>query len=238
MMGPYINGTAIVVGGVIGAALGERIPKRIRIALPLTFGACSMSMGVVLMVQAKHLPAIVLSIILGALIGELISLERGISKASDFARAITERVMPRTPGNAESEEHFLQTFVAILVLFCASGMGIFGSMKEGISGDSSILVAKAILDLFTAAIFATSLGYVVALIAVPQMLIQLALAYGAVGIMPLTTPVLIADFSAVGGILLFATGMRISEIKAFRVANMLPAIALAMPISYLWARFF
>jgi hypothetical protein len=238
MIGPYINGMAVAVGGVVGAGLGGHIPERIRVALPLTFGACSMSMGVVLMVQAKHLPAIVLSVILGALIGELICLERGIGKASDFARSLTERVMPRTAGNAESEEHFLQTFVAIVVLFCASGMGIFGAMKEGISGDSSVLIAKAILDLFTAAIFATSLGYVVALIAVPQVVIQLTLAYGAVGLMPITTPALMADFSAVGGILLFVTGMRICEIKAFCVANMLPAIVLAMPISFLWARFF
>jgi hypothetical protein len=238
MLGPYINGAAIAVGGVVGAALGDRIPERVRLALPLTFGACAICMGIVLMLQAKHLPAIVLSIIVGALIGELIYLEQGISRASDYARALTERVMPRTVGNAESEEHFLQGFVALVVLFSASGMGIFGAMKEGISGDSSILVAKAILDLFTAMIFATTLGYVVALIAIPQMVVQLALAYGAGVIMPHTTPVLMADFSAVGGILLLATGMRISEIKAFRVANMLPAIALAMPISYLWSRFF
>jgi uncharacterized membrane protein YqgA involved in biofilm formation len=238
MIGPYINGSAVIIGGIGGAALGTRIPERVRTTLPLIFGACSMGMGIVLMLQVKHLPAMVLSVIVGAIIGELIYLERGISKVSDAVRSLAERFMPRTADAGESKTKYLQTFVAIVVLFCASGTGIFGAMKEGMTGDSTILIAKSFLDLFTAGIFATSLGFAVAAIAIPQVLIQLALAHGAVVIMPLTTPMLIADFSAVGGVLMLATGFRICGIKTFPVANMLPALLLAMPISHLWTRFF
>ncbi|PLF48633.1 hypothetical protein B6I94_28010, partial [Klebsiella pneumoniae] len=109
---------------------------------------------------------------------------------------------------------------------------------EGMTGDASILIAKAFLDFFTATIFACTLGIAVAAISVPMLLIQLTLAACAAIIMPLTTPMMLADFSAVGGMLLVATGLRICGIKMFAVVNMLPALVLAMPISAAWTLFF
>ncbi|SPX49900.1 inner membrane protein YqgA [Klebsiella pneumoniae] len=106
--------------------------------------------------------------------------------------------------------------------------GVFGAMREGMTGDASILIAKAFLDFFTATIFACTLGIAVAAISVPMLLIQLTLAACAAIIMPLTTPMMLADFSAVGGMLLVATGLRICGIKMFAVVNMLPALVLAM----------
>jgi len=237
IVGPYINGAAVLCGAIGGAALAKRMPERLRSAMPLTFGAASMAMAVILINRAVHMPVMVLAGILGALIGELIFLERGIGKIGGFARALVEKVVPAQPGGV-SQEEFLEKFVAILVLFCASGTGIFGSMNEGMTGDATVLIAKSFLDFFTAAIFATTLGYAVATIAVPQLLIQLGLAFAAVLIMPLTTPAMIADFSAVGGLLMLATGLRICGIKVFPVANMLPALLLAMPISAAWSHVF
>lgn len=237
IIGPFINGCAIVVGGFGGGTLSGRIPERLRLAMPLTFGAASMAMGIILVNRAVHMPVMVLSAILGALVGELIYLEKGIGWAGSKAKTLVEKIFP-APGGDMSQQEFLEKFVAIIVLFCASGTGIFGSMTEGMTGDASILIAKSFLDLFTAAIFATSLGFPVIVIAVPQLIIQLALAYGAVQIMPLTTPEMIADFSAVGGLLMLATGLRICGIKVFPVANMLPGLLFAMPISVLWTYMF
>ncbi len=104
------------------------------------------------------------------------------------------------------------------------------------TGDPSILYIKTILDLFTSAIFfATALGFAVAAIAIPQVILQLALAFLAVLILPLTTPDMMADFSAVGGLIMLATGLRICGIKPFPVANMIPALVLVMPFSHLWS---
>ena len=111
-------------------------------------------------------------------------------------------------------------------------------LQEGMTGDPSILIAKAFLDFFTATIFATTLGIAVAAICVPMLLIQLALATCATLILPLTTPAMMADFTAVGGLLLLATGLRICGIKMFAVVNMLPALLIAMPLSALWTHFF
>lgn len=116
-------------------------------------------------------------------------------------------------------------------------MGIFGAMQEGMSGDPSVLYIKAILDVFTAAIFAITLGIMVAFIAIPQTLAQLCLFFMAAMIVPLTTPEMRADFSALGGLMMLMTGFRIMGIKSFPVANMLPGLILVMPVSYLWAAY-
>ena len=238
IIGPIVNGSGVLIGGLVGAFFAKRIPERIRTALPLTFGVASMGLGIAYIVQVKQMPAVVLSLILGSLIGELIYLEKGIAWLGGKMRAFVERIVPSRDANAGiSQEDFLKQFVAILVLFCASGTGIFGALTNGMTGDPTILFAKTILDLFTAAIFATALGYAVAMICIPQFAIQMGLALGATFLMPLTTPVMIGDFSAVGGLIMLATGFRICGIKIFPVANFLPALVLAMPISYLWTMY-
>ncbi len=138
-----------------------------------------------------------------------------------------------TAGTADSSA----VLVTALVLFCASGTGIYGSIVAGMTGDHSILLAKSILDFATALIFACSLGIVVSLIAVPQFLIFIALYLLAGMIYPLCTPAMINDFKASGGILLLATGFRMIKVKEFPAADMIPAMALAMPVSYLWTNY-
>ena len=131
----------------------------------------------------------------------------------------------------------MEKFVGIVVLFCASGTGIFGALTEGMTHDPSILFTKSFLDFFTAAIFATALGYMVATVAVPQFLVMITLFLTAGLILPHTNATMLGDFSAAGGMIMLATGLRISGIKAFPIANMLPALLLAMPISSLWATY-
>ncbi|GLU30200.1 DUF554 domain-containing protein [Trinickia caryophylli] len=234
-IGPWFNGSAVIAGGVAGAFLGQRLSERLRVALPQTFGLCSMGLGIMLVVKVKFMPAVVLAMVLGAALGEIIQLEKRIGTAAGVTRGVIERYLP-SKGELSHEE-FTNRFVAILVLFCASGTGIFGAMHEGMTGDPSILYIKTILDLFTSAIFATALGYAVATIAVPQLAIQMALAVLAVKILPMTTPEMMADFSAAGGLIMLATGFRICGVKPFPVANMLPALLLVMPFSHLWATY-
>lgn len=236
--GPWINGSAVVIGGMAGAIISARLPERLRVSMPLIFGAASLCMGILLVTSVSHMPVMVLSVLLGTLLGELCYLERGISYLGEKSRGLVALVVNEDPGNADSRAEFLQKYVVIIVLFCASGTGIFGAMHEGMMGDNSVLIAKAFLDLLTALIFATTLGYAVALVAIPQLIIQLALAWSAVFILPMTTPEMQADFSAVGGVLMVATGLRIAGIKVFPVAGMLPSLVLAMPVSCFWTTYF
>jgi uncharacterized membrane protein YqgA involved in biofilm formation len=235
MIGPYINGVALLCGSVTGALLGPRLDKGLRANMPLVFGCASMGLGVAMIVKVKFLAPVILALVLGYLLGEIVKLETGVQKLAGHAKVIIEKITK--PAEGLSQEEFLEKFVAIMVLFCFSGTGIYGSMSEGMTGDPTLLIVKAILDLFTAAIFAASLGYTVGVLVVPQLAFQALLYYGAALILPLTTPDMMADFSACGGLIMLATGFRICGIKQFPVGNMVPALFVVMPLSGLWARF-
>jgi len=172
--GPFINGAAVLIGGLLGALLGMRLPERLRVTMPSIFGLASLGIGILLIVKCANLPVMVLSTLLGTIIGELCFMERGINAAAGKARALLDK---GKSGKSGAHEAFIQNFVAIVILFCASGTGIFGAMQEGMTGDPTILITKSFLDFFTAMIFATTLGIAVAFIAFPLVAIQLTLAW-------------------------------------------------------------
>ena len=217
MLGPLINSSALAIGALCGAALRRSVPDRVKKALPLTCGVIAIGIGSILSNKVN-------------------ALEHGVERLIQWLRGLFGRYVPKTPS--AQDDAFIVKFVSITVLFCASGMGIFGATQEGMTGEPNILMAKAVLDLFTALIFATELGFAVVLVAIPQLVIQSALYVGAHQLMPLTTPAMLADFSACGGIIMLATGLRICGIKIFPIVNMLPALILVMPVSALWARLF
>jgi len=193
-----------------------------------------MSMGIASIVKLTYLPAVVFAVIIGTAIGELIHLEWGITAAAQKVQAPISKMFSGK-GTGLSQEEFMQRLVSIVVLFCASGTGIFGALQAGMTGDHTILFSKSILDFFTAGIFAASLGFITCTVCVPQFIVLLTLFLSASFIMPMTTKEMLNDFTACGGILMLATGLRISGIKSFPIANMLPAMVLVMPFSYFWS---
>lgn len=232
-IGVIINVLSVVIGGIAGAAAGEKLPDKFKNELNLVFGACSMGIGISSIVLMKNMPAVIFAIVLGSSIGLLIHLGDKINRAA----LLLERPISHLFKNMNRkmpEDEFQALLVTALVLFCASGTGIYGCLDSGMTGDHSILIAKSVLDLFTALVFACSLGYVTSIIAIPQFIIFLILFLCARMIFPLTTPDMIADFKACGGILMIATGFRIAKIKMFPIADMLPAMVLVMPCSSLW----
>lgn len=240
-IGVITNALVVAVGGIVGALAGDKISNAFKENLNMVFGACAMAMGISSIVLMENMPAVVFSVIVGTSIGLAMHLgqridraglmmQKGISRAlSGLQRAGKEQQEPTGSTNNNSA-----VLVTALVLFCASGTGIYGSIVAGMTGDHSILLAKSILDFATALIFACTLGIVVSLIAVPQFLIFMALYLLAGAIYPLCTPAMINDFKACGGILLLATGFRMIRVKEFPVADMIPAMVLALPVSYFW----
>ena len=132
----------------------------------------------------------------------------------------------------------MDEYVTIVAIFCASGFGIYGVLMEGMSGESSILLSKSVMDLFTALIFAGAMGAAVSLAAVPQLIVFLIIFGLSKLVVPLTTPELLSDFMACGGILTVAAGLRVSKIKDSPLINMLPALIFVMPFSSLWGMIF
>lgn len=230
-----INVSAVILGGIAGALLGPKLPKDLRTTLNLIFGACSMTMGISYIVKLQTLPALMLAIIVGTAVGHLVHLESGISGVAAKLQGPVSALVRSEPSGDMSEDEWMSRYIAAVVLFCASGTGIFGALQFGLNGDQSILISKAILDFFTAAIFAADLGFMTPLIGIPQAVIMAVLFVLAGVIMPLTNEVMMGDFRACGGVLMLCTGFRICGIKCFPIANMLPAMVLIMPFSWMFA---
>lgn len=232
-IGVIINTVAIFLGGIAGALLGDKLPEKYKEQLNLIFGLCSMGMGISSIVLMKYMPAVVFALIIGTIVGLVFTLGDKVYGLCSKLQKVMIRIVPKKETNM-SETEFLATLITVIVLFCSSGMGIYGSLSEGMTGDSSLLITKSILDFFTAAIFACNLGYIVSLIAVPQFVIFTTLFLSASFIVPLTTPDMIADFKACGGFLMVAAGFRILKLKMFPVVDMIPAMILVMPFSWFW----
>ncbi|MCD7756809.1 MAG: DUF554 domain-containing protein [Clostridiales bacterium] len=235
-IGVIIDSLAVVIGGVLGALFGKYLKEDFKNQLNMIFGCCSMCMGISTIVLMENMPAVVFSVIIGTAIGLAIHFGQLVNKGGAAMQGVVSKFVHADNSNL-SEAEFTATLVTIIVLFCASGTGIYGSIVAGMTGDNSTLISKAILDLFTAMIFACNLGLVVSLIAVPQFIIFLVLFLCAGLIYPLTTPTMINDFKACGGFLMLATGFRMIKVKMFPTADMIPAMVIVMPISWFWVNY-
>lgn len=234
-IGVIINALSVLIGGLLGTVAGSLFKDDFKERINMIFGCCSMGMGISTIVLMQNMPAVIFSLILGTAIGLAIHLGDHINKAAARMQKVTSKVISNNSNL--SPEEFTATLVTLIVLFCASGTGIYGAIVSGMTGDHTILISKSILDLFTAAIFACSLGAVVSLVAVPQCIIFLILFFASTAILPLTSDGMIADFKACGGFIMLATGFRMIKVKMFPIADMIPAMILVMPLSALWVRY-
>ncbi len=223
-IGVIVNSIVVVLGGLIGAFVGSKLPKRVLDELPAIFGLSAIAMGITLIVKLENLTPVILAIILGTILGETLQLEYSLTK-------VIGRFVEKSEHEKSDKTDIL---ITVIVLFCFSGTGIFGVLNEGFTGDSSIMITKSILDFFTAITFGASVGYLVALVAIPQFVINMVLFLCAGFIIPLLNDGMLADFKACGGIITMAVGLKLSNIRNFKVINMLPGIILAIPLSYLW----
>lgn len=226
-IGVIINALSVASGGVIGALFGHKLPEKFNSELTKIFGVCSMGMGVSSIGLMKNMPAVIFAVIIGTAFGLAINLGGMINSGAVCMEKPVGKLFP-------NKNEYMSMLVTIIVLFCASGTGIYGALDSGMSGDHTILLSKSILDFFTAMIFGGTLGMVIAAVAIPQCVIFLIIFAAAKFIFPLTTPDMIADFKACGGFLLLATGFRIAKIHDFPVADMIPAMVLVMPASWFW----
>lgn len=233
-IGIIANCLGVIVGGILGSLVGPRLTESFKANLNLVLGVCAMTMGISSISLMQNMPAVILSVILGTVIGLIIHLGNLIQKMGMGMEKIISKIIP---GQNKKDEDYQSVLVTAIVLFCASGTGIYGSITAGMTGDHSILLAKTVLDFATAIIFACVLEMVTCVIAVPQFIIFVVLFLLAGVIYPLCTETMICDFKACGGVLLVATGFRMMKVKEFPIADMIPAMVLVMPLSYLWVTY-
>ncbi len=231
-VGIITNVTVTFLGGIAGAFLGKKLSERYKIMLNNILGIAAIVMGIFLIMKVKNLSAAVLSLILGAVLGEMVQLEKWINQGA-------LKVASRLVNNKAVNEEYLMKISSALVLFCCGGTGWYGAFNEGLTGDGSILITKGILDFITACIFAAILGKVVLTLCVPQIGVYFILYCVSSFVASYVTPDMISDFSAVGGMVTLVAGLRLAGIKTdIKTLNLLPALVLSFFISALWSSIF
>jgi hypothetical protein len=186
-----------------------------------------------------------ISVILGCVIGELCCIETGISKLIKFTvNKINKNKLP-IQGLSEEENQAVQAdynkrielLSLSMAIICFSGTGFFGALSEGLDGDSSILLAKSVLDFFTVLVIAAQIGFFVSLFAAPQAVIFLICFFIASLISPILTMNAIGNFKSVGGVLTLVIGYNMLasqlNLKKVRVLNLTPAFILVLFFSWI-----
>jgi len=230
-IGPLVDAGAVALAGILGGLIGNRLNQKITGALSMLMGFVALAIGIVLITKVQTLGAVVLSLVLGTLIGALLKLD---DRVTWLCNKVIHKVF-----KTENDEEKSGTFTTLMVLCCASGTGIFGAINEGLTGDYTILICKAIMDFTTVFIFASMIGKSCSLISIPQVIILLALFFLAQVARPLVDDaVLKGDFSAVGGIIELIIALRILKLTKFKVIDTLPALILVFPITILWNKVF
>ena len=167
---------------------------------------------------------IVVCLALGALLGELLNIEDKFEKFGEWLKKKT--------GNAK-EKLFVEGFVTASLTVCIGAMAIVGAIEDGIFGDYSILATKAVLDFIIIIVMTGSLGKGCAFSAIPVGILQGSVTVLAKFIKPVMTDAALANLSLIGSILIFCVGLNLVWGKKIRVANLLPAIVLAVVLAFL-----
>ena len=236
---------AVAAGGLLGGALRKVMPKRITEALFLVTAFCAVAIGIISTVKLSSLTVVILSVMLGCVIGELCRIESGIGRINRWITGKFTKKQPETgellPDVQEEAARLSRERLELLSLsvaiICFSGTGFFGALSEGLDNDHSVLLAKAVLDFFTVLVIAAQIGCFVSIFAVPQAVIFLVCFFLAGLISPILTADAIANFKSVGGILTIVIGYNMLasqlHLKKVPVLNLTPAFVLVLLFSWL-----
>lgn len=220
MQGTLVNTMAIIIGSLVGVGLKGGIPSQYKETVIGAIGLAVLLIGVKSALQTDALLMVIISLALGSLLGEALGIEDRLEKIGHW---IGRRLAGREEGVANA-------FVTASLVFCVGAMAVVGSLESGLSQNHQTLYAKSLLDGVTSVVFASTLGIGVIFSALAVFLYQGTITLSAAYLKPFLTPSVIAQMTAVGGLLIVAIGFNILGIKRLRIGNMLPAIG--VPLIY------
>ena len=234
-LGTIINVGAIILGGLIGILFGRFIGDRHRDSLckacglaVIFIGSAGALKGMLSVVDGKITYGgdflIIISLALGALVGEIINIEGGFEKIGSWLREKTK---------STGDNKFIEGFVSASFTVCIGAMAIVGSINDGLYGDYTVLATKSILDFIIIMIMAASLGKGTIFSAIPVAILQGGVTALSVLIKPIMTDTALHYLSVVGNILIFCVGINLVFGKKIKVANLLPAIIFAVICAFI-----
>jgi len=234
-LGTIINTLAIVAGGVLGGLFGRFLSDSAQDTLTKVCGVSTLFISIagvmegMMTVEGTGLVSsgsmlIIGCLVIGAIIGELLDIEGAFERFGEWLKIKS--------GNAK-DKGFVNAFVTASLTVCIGAMAIVGSIQDGITGDYSILATKAVLDLVIIVVMTCSLGKGSAFSAIPVFILQGSVTLLAGLMKPLMTDLALANLSLVGNVLIFCVSINLVWGKKIKVANLLPAIVIAVIAAFL-----
>jgi len=234
-LGTIINTAAIVAGGLFGHLFGRLLKENAQDTLTKVCGVSTLFIAVTgaleqmltvegVSVSSSGSMMIIICLAIGGLIGELMNIEGAFERFGQWLKIKT--------GNAR-DRGFVDAFVTASLTVCIGAMAIVGSIQDGILGDYSILATKAVLDLIIIAVMTCSMGKGAVFSAIPVAVFQGSITVLAGLIKPIMTDAALANLSLTGNVLIFCVGINLVWGKKVRVANLLPAIVVAVIAAFL-----
>lgn len=223
LFGVFVNVLTVVVGSLVGLLFKKGIPEKVSKAAMIGLGVCTLYIGISGSLCGENVLIIIASVVLGTIIGTLLDIDGRINR---LAKKAEDRFRKDGKNGALAEG-----FVSATLLFCVGSMTVTGSIQSGLTGDHSILITKATLDLVSSMMLASSLGFGVLLSAVSVLVIQGGLVLLAGVVAPFMSPGAINEMTCAGSLLIVMIGTNLMGISKFKVADYLPAILFA-PIIY------
>lgn len=234
-LGTIINTLAVVLGGLIGMGLRSGLSEKMQTTLMQACGIATIFIGVggtlaqMLTVNqgvfsTRGTMILILSLVLGGLLGEWIDLEARMESIGERIKAAAGR---------ENDNRFVEGFVNVSLVICVGAMAIVGSIQDGISGDYTMLTAKAVLDMIIVLVFAATYGFGALCSGLAILVYQGAITLAAALWGSFASDAVIHVLSFVGSALIFCVGVNICFYKKIRVGNLLPALLVAVILQLL-----
>ena len=223
MKGTLVNVAAILAGAGLGLILRLGISESCKRTILQAMGLAVLFIGIRMSLASQNSIIIVLSLAVGAVLGEMARLEERLDA---FGIWLTELVGDRFGDIGK-------VFVTASLVYCIGAMAIVGSLQEGLTGDASIIYAKALIDGTVSVIFTASMGIGVMLAAVPVLFYQGAITLAAGSLQTLITDPMLAEVSGVGGVLIIAISLNMLKLTKIKLANLLPGLPLAVLLVWL-----
>lgn len=234
-LGTIINTAAIIVGGLAGSLFGRLLNESAQDTLTKVCGVSTLFIAIsgalekmlsvddgVIVADGSML--IVICLAIGAIVGELLNIEGAFERFGQWLKIKS--------GNAK-DKGFVDAFVTASLTVCIGAMAIVGAIEDGLTGDYSILATKSVLDLIIIMVMTGSMGKGCVFSAIPVAVLQGSVTLLAGVARPLMTPLALNNLSLVGNVLIFCVGINLVWGKKIRVANLLPAIVVAVIAAFL-----
>lgn len=225
LFGSIVNIILIIVGTLIGRFLSN-IPERMKETVMYGIGLAVVAIGIQMTFESNQILIVIISIVLGAVVGEWIDLDGKINRLGKWLEV-------KLPSKKEGPG-IAQGFVTATLIFVVGSMAILGAIDSGLRNEHDILIMKGILDGFTSIILSSTLGIGVIFSAIPVFIYQAIITLLSTQISRFVPDVLldsfIAEMTATGGLMIVGIGLNLIGITKIRVANLIPGIAVVAVI--------